>query len=160
MPTSDSTEPRVFQIYAEPETRRFGISYDLALSPLTAKFPGRATFAASLRPYGPTGEGVFRHALTQWYVREAAFAERRAKGKRGLPAGFIFAGGRPVQNADVMAALAEFGGGDMSVGFRAGERAKPFVNIKQFHFRLQREFTDKSTVKFLPGCLELNRTRK
>jgi hypothetical protein len=29
--------------------------------------------------------------------------------------------------------LAEFGGGDMVVGFRASERAEPFVDVEQSH---------------------------
>ena len=75
---TDPGEPRVFQVFAETEKEFFGVYYDLAMTPATAKFPGEATFRCALRSL-PTGDAdPFRRALAAFYKRNPAFFERRS----------------------------------------------------------------------------------
>ena len=75
---TDPDEPRVFQVFAEPETRFFGVYYDLAVTPQTAKFPGKATFRCALRSLPSGDTNAFRRALAAFYKRNPAFFERRS----------------------------------------------------------------------------------
>jgi hypothetical protein len=45
---TDAEEPRLFEILADPARRFLGVRHDLALSPETAAFPGRAVLRATL----------------------------------------------------------------------------------------------------------------
>ncbi len=65
-------EPRSFVIALDPATRRFGLTCDLGLSPLTARFPGRAAVECAFRPLALAGAPVFRAALADWYTRHPA----------------------------------------------------------------------------------------
>ncbi len=74
---TDPDEPRICQIVAEADNEFFGVDYDLALTPATAKFPGKATFRWALRSL-PAGQGdPFRRVLAAFYQRNAGYGERR-----------------------------------------------------------------------------------
>jgi hypothetical protein len=75
---TDPDEPRVFQIFAETEKNFFGVYYDLAVTPRTAKFPGKATFRCVLRSLPAGDTDAFRRALAAFYKRNPAFFERRS----------------------------------------------------------------------------------
>jgi hypothetical protein len=75
---TDPDEPRVFQIFAETEKQFFGVYYDLAVTPRTAKFPGKATFRCALRSLPVDNTNAFRRALAAFYKRNPAFFERRS----------------------------------------------------------------------------------
>jgi len=75
---TDPDEPRVFQVFAETEKEFFGVYYDLAVTPATAKFPGKATFRCALRSLPPGDADAFRRVLAAFYKRNPAFCERRS----------------------------------------------------------------------------------
>lgn len=75
---TDPDEPRVFQVFAEPEKEFFGVYYDLAVTPQTAKFPGKATFRCALRSLPSGDPDAFRRTLAAFYKRNPAFFERRS----------------------------------------------------------------------------------
>ena len=75
---TDPDEPRVFQIFAETDKEFFGVYYDLALTPQTAKFPGKATFRCALRSLPSGDRDAFRRALAAFYERNPSFFERRS----------------------------------------------------------------------------------
>jgi hypothetical protein len=66
---------------------------------------------------------------------EFARVEWLAEFENFIPAGFVFAGGRAVEDADFMAAGGEFGSGDVHVCFRAGEGSEAFVDVEDIHPR-------------------------
>jgi len=74
---TDPGEPRVCRICVETTPPFFGVYYDLALTPLTKKFPGEATFRCAFRSCEATGNAAFRRALNDFYSRYPAFHERR-----------------------------------------------------------------------------------
>jgi len=69
----------------------------------------------------PHGEGIVA----------AAEPESRGEGRR--PGELVLAGAGSVQDPEGMAAPPEFSGGDVGIGFRAGERAKALVDVKDLH---------------------------
>jgi hypothetical protein len=75
---TDPGEPRVFQVFAETEKEFFGVYYDLAVTPTTARFPGEATFRCALRSLPSGSADAFRRALAAFYERNPAFFERRS----------------------------------------------------------------------------------
>jgi hypothetical protein len=75
---TDPDEPRVYQITAEPVQRWLGLHYDLGLSPLTAKFQGRAAIRCQLRARPPGPDDAFRDALADFYDRYPDFKLRRS----------------------------------------------------------------------------------
>jgi hypothetical protein len=75
---TDPDEPRVSQMFAETEKNFFGVYYDLAVTPTTAKFPGKATFRCALRSLPADDTNAFRRALAAFYKRNPAFFERRS----------------------------------------------------------------------------------
>lgn len=72
---TDPAEPRVYQIAAT--TRSLGISYDMALSPATGKFPGRAAFRCSFRAMRVPADDAFRVAVASFQERNPDAARRR-----------------------------------------------------------------------------------
>jgi len=74
---TDPDEPRVFQVFAEPDKNFFGVYYDLGLSQGTKKFPGKATFRCALRSLAPDEADPFRRALVAFYRRNPGFWQRR-----------------------------------------------------------------------------------
>lgn len=79
MAETDPAEPRVFRIAADPARKTLGVTWDLAVSPATKKFPGAATFRAhwSERKIGKVN--AFRAALEAFYGEHPDFARNRAK---------------------------------------------------------------------------------
>jgi hypothetical protein len=75
---TDPDEPRVFQVFAETGKEFFGVYYDLAVTPQTAKFPGEATFRCALRSLPSGDTDPFRRALAAFYKRNPAFFERHS----------------------------------------------------------------------------------
>ena len=75
---TDPDDPRVFQVFAETDKQFFGVYYDLAITPKTAKFPGKATFRCALRSLPSGDANAFRRALAAFYKRNPAFLERRS----------------------------------------------------------------------------------
>jgi hypothetical protein len=71
------TEPRVFRFAANPTTGQLYVSFDLGLSPETARFPGRAWVDFCL--YRFDGAGGFRAATQGYYDRFPAFFTRRMR---------------------------------------------------------------------------------
>jgi len=67
---NDPHEPRMFRIEADPARAYFGITYDMAVTRHTAKFPGQASFRLLIwhQNLPPTGS-VMRHALAAFYHR-------------------------------------------------------------------------------------------
>jgi len=74
---TDLSEPRVCQIAAVPDESFFGVSYDLALTPQTVKFPGCATFRCNFRASKHGGAEAFRYALRDFYGRHPGMSENR-----------------------------------------------------------------------------------
>lgn len=78
MVETDPTEPRVFDIAADPARSFFGIAYDLGVTAQTSNFPGRAFFRCAFRTFPGQATNGFRKALTRFYQEHPAFFLRRA----------------------------------------------------------------------------------
>ncbi|MBC2593165.1 hypothetical protein H5P28_02720 [Ruficoccus amylovorans] len=74
---TDLSEPVVFKISARPAQGVFGIHYDVALTPLTLKFPNEAVTHLTLRARDVPEQQAFRQALGELYTRNPALFERR-----------------------------------------------------------------------------------
>ncbi len=74
---TDLSEPVVFNIAALPQEETFAIYYDVALTPLTRKFPGEAVLHLSLRARTSQEQQAFRLALDELYGRYPSLFERR-----------------------------------------------------------------------------------
>ncbi|HMP75153.1 MAG TPA: hypothetical protein PKE12_02540 [Kiritimatiellia bacterium] len=70
---TDGREPRHFQIEAATDERVLWIHYDLAATPLTGHFPGRAAVRAHFRAEPRTDVQPFRAALRTLYERDPAW---------------------------------------------------------------------------------------
>lgn len=63
----DPAEPRLFQITARPEDSFFGIRFEVALSPNTSNFPGRAAFHCAFAAWPKTADTyAFEQANEIW----------------------------------------------------------------------------------------------
>ncbi|MBP7829935.1 MAG: hypothetical protein KA248_08465 [Kiritimatiellae bacterium] len=78
MAETDPAEPRSFEIVADPARPFFGIAYDLALTPRTSNFPGRAFFRCTFRVFPGQATNGFRKALTRFYQEHPGFFLRQA----------------------------------------------------------------------------------
>jgi hypothetical protein len=74
---TDLSEPVVFKISARLAEGVFGIHYDVALTPLTLKFPNEAVTHLTLRAREVPEQQAFRQALSELYTRTPALFERR-----------------------------------------------------------------------------------
>lgn len=69
--------PRVFNIYYDTKTKKYNISFDLALSGKTEKFPNEADFYFIL--YSPDSQWAFRDAAMMYYNIYPSFFEKRVE---------------------------------------------------------------------------------
>lgn len=71
-------EPRLFRIDADPAASRFGITYDLALTRSTVKFPGQATFQCLFHATNlDHPDDAMRQSLAEYYARTPDVAKSR-----------------------------------------------------------------------------------
>ena len=75
---TEISEPRVFRIAADPVRKTFGVTWDMAISPRTVKFPGAATFQATWQERSSGQVNAFRAALQLFYDQHPAFAQNRS----------------------------------------------------------------------------------
>src|SRR6266850_855644 len=71
-------------------------------------------------------------------VQVAAARQEEAFGKNLAPAGFAFARGFAMEDAQGMATLREFGGREIGIDFGPSHRAETFMDKKQSHLCQQR----------------------
>jgi len=75
---NEPSEPRLYRIEAIPTRNYFGITYDMALTRQTAKFPGQATFQCAFYSAHPgTPAQAMRNALADFYSRHPDVFENR-----------------------------------------------------------------------------------
>lgn len=75
---NNPSEPRQFRIEAIPTHNFFGITYDMALTRLTTKFPGQATIQCAFHSTNPeTPAQAMRKALADFYSRHPDIYENR-----------------------------------------------------------------------------------
>lgn len=67
-------EPRHFRVIAEPcgDSIFFGMIYDLAFTPATSNFPGRATVACRFEKLDPRSDSPFMAAAQRWHLTSRA----------------------------------------------------------------------------------------